>query len=388
MKKLAFVSNFITSHQVPLAREFAKFYGDDYVFILMKKPKYEGSAMKFHDSALKYNDYSSEKFLLKAYESPELMTQAQKIINEAECVILGGIPPAVLHDRLRDNKLTFFYAERFMKGPLWRDLIRFVKYEIFSGARKAARSPDSKFYLLCASAFAPRDYNLCGLFKNKCFKWGYFPETKHYDDINELISRKTPAKILWGGRFINWKHPEFAVKLADNLRNQHINFSLKIAGAGLMYESLASMIESLNLGELVTLTPQPLSTEELRAEMESSQIFIFTSDRGEGWGAVLNESMNSACAVVAGDKIGAAPYLIKDGQNGLLFRNKNIQDLTAKVSDLLASPEKISSLGRAAYETIINEWCAEIAAKNFIALKDSITAGKNLLGPCSVAPVI
>ena len=155
-----------------------------------------------------------------------------------------------------------------------------------------------------------------------------------------------------------------------------------------MYESLASMIESLNLGELVTLTPQPLSTEELRAEMESSQIFIFTSDRGEGWGAVLNESMNSACAVVAGDKIGAAPYLIKDGQNGLLFRNKNIQDLTAKVSDLLASPEKISSLGRAAYETIINEWCAEIAAKNFIALKDSITAGKNLLGPCSVAPVI
>ena len=388
MKKLAFVSNFITSHQVPLAREFAKIYGDDYTFILMTKPLIEGTAMKFHDSALKYNDYSGEKFLFKAYESPESMTQAQKIINEAECVILGGIPPVFLRDRLRDNKLTFFYAERFMKGPLWKDFIRFIKYEIFYGARKAARNPDSKFYLLCASAFAARDYNLCGLFKNKCFKWGYFPEAKHYDNIDELISRKTPAKILWGGRFINWKHPEFAVKLADNLRNQHINFSLTIAGAGLMYNDLANMIDSLNLKELVTLTPKPLSTEELRAEMESSQIFIFTSDKGEGWGAVLNESMNSACAVVAGDKIGAAPYLINHGQNGLLFRDKNIQDLTVNVMDLLATPEKISSLGKAAYETIITEWNAEIAAKNFIALKDSITAGKNLSGPCSVAQVI
>ena len=49
--------------------------------------------------------------------------------------------------------------------------------------------------------------------------------------------------------------------------------------------------------------------------MEKSEIFLFTSDKGEGWGAVLNESMNSACAVVASHAIGSVPFLLKDGEN-------------------------------------------------------------------------
>lgn len=390
MKKLAFVSNLIPHYQVPLAREFAKIYGDDYIFITMTRPEFEGSTIKIQDSALKYKDYSSEKFLFKGWENPEI---AQKIINESECVILGGIPPAILQERLKSGKLTFLYSERFMKGGLLKDLARLIKYNIFSGARESARDPDSKFYLLCASAFAVRDYNLCGLFKNKAFKWGYFPEVRRYENIDSLISRKTQARILWAGRFINWKHPEFAVKLAENLRNQNINFSLKIAGAGAMYETLSSMIDSLNLRGLVNITPEGLSTEEVRSEMEKSQIFIFTSDKGEGWGAVLNESMNSACAVVAGNKIGSAPYLINDGQNGLLFNDRDIQDLTRKVKELLTNPGKISRLGRAAYETIINEWNAENAAKKFVKLSESIMAGQNVKnlfseGVCSIAPVI
>ena len=33
--------------------------------------------------------------------------------------------------------------------------------------------------------------------------------------------------------------------------------------------------------------------------MEQADIYLFTSDRNEGWGAVANEAMNSACAMVA-----------------------------------------------------------------------------------------
>ena len=390
MKKLAFITNFITSHQIELARNFAKIYGDDYIFIVMSNSEYEGSGAVAKGTAKKNNDYSGEKFLFKGWENPEI---TRKIINESECVILGGIPPAILQERLKSCKLTFLYSERFMKGGLLKDLARFIKYNIFSGARESARDKDSKFYLLCASAFAVRDYNLCGLFRDKAFKWGYFPEVRRYENIDSLISRKTQARILWAGRFINWKHPEFAVKLAENLRDQNINFSLKIAGAGAMYETLSSMIDSLNLRGLVNITPEGLSTEEVRSEMENSQIFIFTSDKGEGWGAVLNESMNSACAVVAGNKIGSAPYLINDGQNGLLFNDRDIQDLTRKVKELLINPGKISRLGRAAYNTIINEWNAENAAKKFVKLADSIMAGQNFKnlfseGVCSTAPVI
>ncbi len=42
-----------------------------------------------------------------------------------------------------------------------------------------------------------------------------------------------------------------------------------------------------------------MSPDKVRAYMERADVFLFTSDFNEGWGAVLNESMNSGCAVVA-----------------------------------------------------------------------------------------
>ena len=66
-----------------------------------------------------------------------------------------------------------------------------------------------------------------------------------------------------------------------------------------------------------------MSPDEVRAYMERADVFLFTSDFNEGWGAVLNESMNSGCAVVASHAIGSVPFLIKDGVNGLIYENGN-----------------------------------------------------------------
>lgn len=103
--------------------------------------------------------------------------------------------------------------------------------------------------------------------------------------------------------------------------------------------------------------------------------------------------MNSACAVIAGDKIGSVPYLMKHEQNGLIFRDKDINDLTRKTLYLLKNPERISQLGREAYKTISNEWNAETAAKRFVTLSEALKEDSkpvNLFddGPCSIAPVL
>lgn len=53
--------------------------------------------------------------------------------------------------------------------------------------------------------------------------------------------------------------------------------------------------------------------------MRESHIFIFTSDRGEGWGVVLSEAMANGCTVVASNKIGAAPFLVKHKKMACYF---------------------------------------------------------------------
>ena len=418
IKRLLFVSNYFNHHQKALAEEFVKIYGSDYAFIAMTP---------FNQARLTigYKDMNQAPFVLRAYESPEAAQEAQNLINEAECVIVGGMPVSVVSQRLALGKMTFMQSERFFKGPLWKDAARFVKYWRYSGVRSHARDPKAKFYLLCASAFAAWDYNVCGLFRGKAYRWGYFPEVKRYDySDDEQISRieapginksylreqeiscgladfshgsikklsKEAGSILWTGRFLALKHPELAVKLAENLRTQGKSFRLKIIGSGELQEDIAGMIAAKNLHDCVELTGA-LPAEQVRAEMEKASIFLFTSDRHEGWGAVANESMNSGCVLVAADRIGSVPYLVKDGKNGIVFRDRNIDDLTEKVSALLDEPERIRELGRAAYETVSGEWSAQTAAKRFVELSERLRKSEGSVrlwedGPGSVAPVI
>ena len=54
--------------------------------------------------------------------------------------------------------------------------------------------------------------------------------------------------------------------------------------------------------------------------MINSNILIATSDGRENWGTVISEAMNEACVVVANEKIGAVPVLIKNGQTGISYK--------------------------------------------------------------------
>lgn len=80
----------------------------------------------------------------------------------------------------------------------------------------------------------------------------------------------------------------------------------------------------MNVGDCVSLIGN-MPNDEILALMQKSHIFIFTSDRNEGWGAVLNEAMSNGCAVVASNMIGAAPYLIKQGENGYIFKSGDVR---------------------------------------------------------------
>ena len=119
----------------------------------------------------------------------------------------------------------------------------------------------------------------------------------------------------------------------------------------------------------------------------------FTSDKNEGWGAVLNESMNSACAVVASDAIGAVPFLLQDGENGLCYRSCDVDDLYKKVKFLLDHEEERKVMGKNAYETVTSLWNAEVAAQRLLDLSEQILQGNKRptlygTGPCSKAQIL
>ena len=125
--------------------------------------------------------------------------------------------------------------------------------------------------------------------------------------------------------------------------------------------------------------------------MEKCHIHLFTSNYLEGWGAVVNEGMNSGCAEVVNVEVGAAPFLIEHNKNGLVYKNGNYDDMEKQVTYLLDNPLIGSKLGRNAYNTIAKEWNANMAAERLLQFYDNWRIGKMELpkeGPFSAAPVI
>jgi len=212
--------------------------------------------------------------------------------------------------------------------------------------------------------------------------------------MNQKLYNRTNRghiKILWAGRLLPLKHPEMSVKVAVELRERGIDFDLNIIGSGPMEHQIHSMIKSYNLEDNVrmlgTMTP-----EEVRVNMEDSDIFLFTSNHKEGWGAVLGEAMSSGCAVIASSAIGATPFLVHDNINGLIYKRTDYEDFRRCVFKLVENLDLCIKLGAEAIKTMQNEWTPKIAANRFIDIAASFlnhqTEPEYKSGPMSKAPSI
>lgn len=183
------------------------------------------------------------------------------------------------------------------------------------------------------------------------------------------------------------KHPELPVMLAKRLKDKGYNFHLDMYGRGDELYPTQQLVKSLAINDNVSFYGS-LPNEEILKEMRKHEIFLFTSDRNEGWGAVLNESMSNGCAVVASNLIGSVPFLIQDGENGMVFKSGDLDSLTQKVCYLLDNPTERLEMAKKAIHTMREVWSPANAAKRFVELAHKLLAGEITSytdGPCSKA---
>lgn len=379
--RVVFFSNYFNHYQHSLSDAIYNIIGDDFCFIETEKRDTERLA-------LGWNFDNIPSYVKQSYISVEAMRECKEIILLADIAITGSADAALEKLRLETGKLTFKYSERLNK-PMegnWKKPLRtiknFFKYKKYEN-----------LHLLCASAYASSDFARSGLFKNKAYKWGYFPALKKYEDVNELINHKKIGSIIWAARLLDWKHPEIVIEVAERLKKACYNdFKINIVGNGPLEENLRINIKEKHLENHVELLGA-MPPEKVRICMENAQIFLFTSDFNEGWGCVLNEAMNSACAVIASHAAGSAPYLIKDNENGLIYKNGDLNELFEKVKILLDNREISDDFGKKAYETMLSTWNAGVASDRFLNLSEKLLKGEDVnnlyeTGPLSNAEII
>lgn len=376
---ITFISNYINHHQIPFSNACYGLLGEDYHFIQTEPMEQERLKMGWskEGEALSY-----VSFLYKDEE------YCKKLIMESDVLLAGWSGREdLVEERLNAGKLTIRISERLYREGQWKAISPKGLWHKYKEHTRYRKKPA---YLLCAGAYVPSDFHIIHAYPGKMFKWGYFPETRIYE--KEQLTRMKLADgqvhIVWAGRFIPLKHPEYMLRLAKNLKEAQ--FHIHMAGSGEMEEELKLLAREYEVEDKITFygfqTP-----DGVRAIMEKCHIHIFTSNHLEGWGAVVNEAMNSGCAVVANVQAGAAPYLIQHKKNGMVYEGGSYEKMEEAVRYLMEHPKEREQMGEEAYKTITGLWNAPYAARELIRMIEGLKEGRMEPpgeGPLSPAPVV
>lgn len=382
--RISFYSNFLQHHQIPFCNEMYRLLGDNFRFIATEQIDAERISLGYRDVSKDF------PYTVNVYESTQAYYKAIRLGWESDVVIIGSAPDIFITERLSQDKLTFRYSERLFKRGVWRLLDpRIFRANLLQHTRYRNHQ---NLHMLCAGGYTARDAAIVGAYPRRCWKWGYFTEVKK-QNLPELFTRKAhdAVKLLWVGRFLKLKHPEKAVMVMDRLKKSGDNCILDFIGIGEMEDKIKKMVREKELEDCVKFLGS-MPSEKVREYMKRANIFLFTSDRQEGWGAVLNEAMNSGCAVVASNVIGSVPFLLQDGVNGLIYKNNSVTDLYKTVQTLVEDADLRKNLGQAAVRTMEETWNAGVAARRLIALCEKLLNNRpdeasELFqdGPCSKA---
>lgn len=376
--KIVTYSVVLNQHQAPIADELWEMTHHQFAFVELTN---------IGDTKGGTEDYSRRPYIIKSWESPEAYIKAMELALTAECCIFSGVDALLFQkERMKLGLLSFDMGERWLKqgiksllSPrLWKWLMAYY----FNGWRS------KPLYKLCCSAFCAGDHYKMGTFNNKCYKWGYFTKVdKDFEVEAQNLDASTSeiAPLMWCARFLKLKHPELPVQLAARLKANGFNFVLDMYGSGEELESTKKLAQRLDVSDVVHFYGN-LPNDQILEAMRNHSIFLFTSDKNEGWGAVLNESMSNGCVPVASDAIGSVPYLVKGNENGMIFNSESIDSLYEKVVYLLKHPEERKKMSRRAFYTMREVWSPANAANNLIRLIDDLQReGETSIveGPCS-----
>jgi glycosyltransferase involved in cell wall biosynthesis len=376
-----FVSNYINHHQIPLCEAIYQKLGNNFTFIQTMPMEQERVDMGWSV------DVDKLPYVECLYRQEE---NCVRKIMDSDVVLFGWSEREdIVARRLKSGRTTLRVSERLYREGQWkaispRGLI--AKYHEHIKYRR------KNVCMLCAGAYTASDFHLIGAYPGKLFKWGYFTALRTYTEEQFASMKRQDGKlhIVWAGRFIPLKHPEYVVRLAAALRKKGFAFHVHMLGDGELKKQIEGNVSAQGLTDSFTFYGYT-EPEKVRDVMETCHIHLFTSNYLEGWGAVVNEGMNSGCVEVVNAQVGAAPYLIRHGENGLVYPNDSYERMEELVLDLFAHWDEKKQMGYVAYETIRDTWNASHAAEELLRFVEELQRGSIVpagQGPLSIAPVI
>lgn len=319
--KLVIYTNAISAHQLPLARELALRLGDgEFRYVYTGERDY-----------VRQEVVSDEPWIVREDALDE--QERENLLFGCGTLLVGGIRPIDLMERrLAHGKKTFYMSERWFKPvlllmglslPGW---VRLFHPRYFHMAGRFARLFWKEgFKFLSIGPWAKADMKLiCRIMgiridKEKISDWGYFVDKGIDSACNEGEVHSVEQAgdvhsvccVLWVGRLLSWKRVDAIIRAVGEAaaRSTRLNITLDIYGAGPEEMRLKKL--AAKYGDAIKFHP-PVSMNEVRQLMRDHDLYVFSSNAFEGWGAVVSEALTEGMTVIGTYEAGASAALLPE----------------------------------------------------------------------------
>ena len=173
--------------------------------------------------------------------------------------------------------------------------------------------------------------------------------------------------VIYAGRLSRAKGLPMLIEAWPALIERHPELCLLVVGSGrISFDNCEDYVKEFSraqhLQEHVQFFPESSRVHEY---LQAADLFIFPTEY-EGFSLALVEALGCALPVVV-TSVGAAPDLIREGQNGFLFPPKNSPAMLAAFEAALAARHRWPAIGAAARASV-TRFDLSVVAKQYLAL--------------------
>lgn len=182
-----------------------------------------------------------------------------------------------------------------------------------------------------------------------------------------LVDGLRQKRVIAVGRYFDEKGFDMLIKAWSIVEKEDSEWSLDIYGDG-NKEYYTKIADSIVLDKKRCRLND--SVMDVQTEYMDSSLFVCTS-RFEGFGMGIIEAMACGLPVVAFDCLWGPRSIIKNGVDGVLVENGNIEKMAEAIISLIRSPERLLQMGMRARQNV-RRFEMSVVAEQWKQLFDSL----------------
>jgi glycosyltransferase involved in cell wall biosynthesis len=190
----------------------------------------------------------------------------------------------------------------------------------------------------------------------------------------EHVPGDGPPVILVLGRMCRDKGTYDALACLPSVLERHPDAELWLAGDGEV-EAVMKAVASMSLERSVRVLGW-IAGDVRETVMQKARVLILPS-HAEGMPMALLEAMSRGIPVVA-TSVGAVPGIVRNGENGLLVRPCEVEELAQAIVRLLSDPIAATAMGKAGRSLVEQRYSVKAAVDVLAQLYDG-TVGNRMV---------